>query len=97
MPDDPIEILLDELSRRGWTQQKFAHVIGRPPQAVSEIINRKKQMTPTTALQFGAALDTPAETWLHMQSTWNLWMLESTTRMQVELALVRDRAKRAAE
>lgn len=95
-PEDPIDLLLDELDRRGWTQQKFAHILGRPPQAISEIINGKKQITPITAVQFGAALTTPAEVWLHMQAAYRVWQLEQTSSMQAELALIRERAARAS-
>lgn len=94
-PEDPIDRLLDELSHRGWTQQRFAQVIGRPPQAISEIVNGKKEITRITAVQFGAALDTPADVWLHLQTDYKLWLLESDTSLQAELALIRDRAKRA--
>jgi len=37
----PGEILKLELQARGWTQHEFAAIIGKPPQAVSEIINAR--------------------------------------------------------
>lgn len=95
-PEDPIDLLVDELDRRGWTQQKFAQIIGRPPQAISEIINGKKQITAITALQFGAALTTPADVWLHMQAAYKVWCLEQTATMQSEMAVIRERAKKAS-
>ena len=36
------EYLRDELDERGWTVTEFAEILGRPVQAVSEILNGKK-------------------------------------------------------
>ena len=35
------EYLRDELDERGWTVTEFAAILGRPVQAVSEILNGK--------------------------------------------------------
>jgi HTH-type transcriptional regulator/antitoxin HigA len=45
----PGEILGDELKARGWTQSDFARVVGRPLQAINEIILGKKRVTAETA------------------------------------------------
>lgn len=94
-PEDPTDRLLDELSERDWTQQMFAEVIGRPAQSVSEIINGKKEITRVTAMQFGAALKTPAEEWLRLQDAYRLWELDRKASFQAELALIKERAERA--
>lgn len=93
-PEDPKERLLDELSERDWTQQVFAEVIGRPAQAVSEIIGGKKEITRITAMQFGAALTTPAEEWLRLQDNYRIWELNQKPSFQAELAMIADRASR---
>ena len=41
----PGEYLRDELEERCWTVTEFAEIIGRPAQAVSEILNNKKEIT----------------------------------------------------
>ena len=46
----PGEYLRDELEERGWTVTEFAEIIGRPIQAVSEILNAKKEITTATAM-----------------------------------------------
>jgi len=68
----PGAYLRDELAERGWTGVEFAEIIGRPAQAVSEILNAKKSITPETALQFEDALGVSAETWLRLESAWQL-------------------------
>jgi HTH-type transcriptional regulator/antitoxin HigA len=41
----PGEILRDELRARGWTQSDLARIVGRPLQAINEIVLGKKRMT----------------------------------------------------
>jgi addiction module HigA family antidote len=94
-PESPADRILDEISALDWTQSMLAEVIGRPAQSISEIINGKKEITRRTAMELGAALKTPAEEWLQLQDAYKLWELDRSARVQSELALIRDRAKRA--
>ena len=73
----PGEFLRDELADRGWAEGEFAEIIGRPVQAVSEILNGKKEITPETAVAIGAALGTSAEMWLNLQTTYRLHQIRS--------------------
>ena len=68
----PGGILREELDARGWTQSEFAEIIDRPIQAVSEILNAKKEITPETAISFSEALGTSAEFWLNLQMAYKL-------------------------
>ena len=45
----PGQILTRELEARDWTQRDLAIIVGRPYQAINEIINGNKQITPDTA------------------------------------------------
>ena len=74
----PGEFLRDELAERGWAEGEFAEIIGRPVQAVSEILNGKKEITPETAVAIGAALGTSAELWVNLQATYHLYQARST-------------------
>ncbi|MDH4161701.1 MAG: HigA family addiction module antitoxin [Nitrospirota bacterium] len=71
----PGEILRDELDARGWTQADFAEIIGRPLQAISEIVTGKKAVTPETAVLFSQALGTSPEFWLNLESAYRLDLL----------------------
>lgn len=73
----PGEFLRDELEERGWSAVEFAGILGRPVQAVSEILNGKKEITPETALALGAALSTSAELWLNLQAMYRLHQARS--------------------
>jgi HTH-type transcriptional regulator / antitoxin HigA len=68
----PGEILAAELAARGWSQRHFAAIIGRPAQAVNEILRAKKQITPETALLIAAALDTSPELWINLEIDYRL-------------------------
>lgn len=73
----PGEYLRDELAARGWTQQQFARILGRPLQVISEIINGRKRITERTAMELGAALGTSARVWLNLENTYRLGKLKS--------------------
>ena len=88
----PGEYLRDELEERGWTVTEFADIIGRPVQAVSEILNAKKSITPDTALSLSEALGTSAELWLNLQTAYQLYLRRSTTNRR-ELSPVARRAR----
>lgn len=73
------EYLRDELEERGWTVSEFAEIIGRPIQAVSEILNGKKEITTETACAFADALGTTPELWLNLQTNFRLHEARSAT------------------
>ena len=62
------EYLRDELEERGWTVSEFAEIIGRPIQAVTEILAGKKEITTETATVLADALGTTPELWLNLQT-----------------------------
>jgi HTH-type transcriptional regulator/antitoxin HigA len=72
----PGEYLRDELAARGWTQSRFAEIIGRPLPTVNGIINGKISITAQTAKELGAAFGTSAEMWMNMQIAYDLFRTE---------------------
>lgn len=85
----PGEYLRDELEARAWSVTDFAQILGRPVQAVSEILNNRKEITPETAAEIGAALGTSPEVWLGLQNAYRL----QAVRNQPHLTAVQRRAK----
>lgn len=75
----PGEILKDELDARGWSRGDFAEIIGRPLQAVNEILKGKKAIKPETAVLFSRALGTTPEFWLSLESAYRLDLLRPCT------------------
>lgn len=68
----PGRILERELEERGWTQRDLAEIMGRPPQAINEIVRGVKQITPETAIELAAAFDTSPEFWINLEANYRL-------------------------
>jgi HTH-type transcriptional regulator/antitoxin HigA len=68
----PGEYLKDELDAREWTQAEFAEIIGRSTRLINEIIAGKRAITPVTAKEIGAALDTSPLFWLNLETAYQL-------------------------
>ena len=88
----PGEYLRDELEERGWTVTEFSEIIGRPIQAVSEILNAKKEITAETAMAISAALGTTPEVWLNLQTRYRLY-LQRTAADRPDLTPVARRSR----
>lgn len=71
----PGEFLKDELEERGWTQEEFAAIIGRPTTLVNQIVLGKRAITPEAAAEIGAALGVEAEYWLNLETAYRLWLV----------------------
>lgn len=87
------QMLARELDARGWTQQEFADVLGRPTQFVSEIITGKKEVTRESAAQIGAALEQDPRVWLAYQDQYLLERHTSDSATRQALSDVRRRAQ----
>jgi HTH-type transcriptional regulator / antitoxin HigA len=74
----PGEYISEELEARGWSQLDLAEILGRPPQAVNEVIKGKRAITPDTARGLAEAFGTSAQVWLNLQSAYDLSRLNQT-------------------
>ncbi len=68
----PGDFIRRELRARKWTQTRFARILGRPTQFVSDVIRAKRSITPQTALELAAAFGTSAQLWLNLEQSWQL-------------------------
>ncbi len=78
----PGKILSRELEARGWTQQDLAAIMERPAQAINEIIQGKKQITPETALELAGALDTTPEFWMNLETNYRLHLAQQEKKVK---------------
>jgi HTH-type transcriptional regulator/antitoxin HigA len=60
----PGATLRDLMEERDWKQRELAHRLGRPVQAVNEILAGKKEITEDTALELERVMEVPAQFWL---------------------------------
>ncbi len=69
----PGEYLSEEIDARGISQKELAKRMGRPVNAINEIINGKKSITAETALQFEEVMpEIPARFWLNLETDFQL-------------------------
>jgi HTH-type transcriptional regulator / antitoxin HigA len=69
----PGEYLAEEIEARGLSQKELAIRMGRPINAINEIINGKKSITAETALQLEEVLpEIPARFWLNLETDYQL-------------------------
>jgi HTH-type transcriptional regulator/antitoxin HigA len=72
----PGDRLQRELTARGWTQRDLAEIMGRPVQAVNEIMKGGKQITAETATQLAEAFGTSPDVWLNLELAYRLSLAE---------------------
>lgn len=73
-PTHPGEMLLEEfLKPMALSQRDLAGGIRVPYQRVNELVNRKRGMTPSTALRLAKFFGTSADFWMNLQLRWDLY------------------------
>ena len=68
----PGEFLADELENIGITAAELSRQIDVPANRVSQIINRKRDVTADTALRLGRFFGTGPELWMNLQKSYDL-------------------------
>ena len=80
----PGEYLAEEIEARGISQKELAKRMGRPINAINEIINGKKAITAETAVQFeGVMPEIPARFWLNLETDYELTKVLISRRANV--------------
>ncbi|HEX5718027.1 MAG TPA: HigA family addiction module antitoxin [Thermoanaerobaculia bacterium] len=78
-PTHPGEMLLEEfLKPMALSQRDLADGIHVPYQRVNELINKKRGMTPSTALRLSRFFGTSADLWMNLQLRWDLYQATLT-------------------
>lgn len=84
-PTHPGEMLLEEfLNPMGLTQRDLADAIHVPYQRVNEIVNRRRGITPSTALRLSKFLGTSTGFWMNLQARWDLYHVERDEADELE-------------
>lgn len=72
LPVPPGYYIRERLEELDMTQTALAKSMGRPVQAINEIINGKKAVTAKTTLQLEQALGMSAEAWMNLEARYRL-------------------------
>ena len=76
-PTHPGETLLEEfLNPMGLTQRDLADAIHVPYQRVNDIVNGRRNVTPSTALRLGKFFNMSAEFWMNLQVRWDMYFAQ---------------------
>ena len=66
------------------SQRHLADAIHVPYQRVNELINRKRGVTPSTALRLAKFFDVSADYWLNLQIRWDLYKAQETEKAELK-------------
>ncbi len=77
VPTHPGEMLVEEfLKPMGLTQKVLADAIHVPYQRVNELVNKKRGITPSTALRLARFFGNSPDFWLNLQMRWELYHVQ---------------------
>lgn len=87
----PGETLAETLEALGMSQADLGRRAGRPVQAINEIVQGKKEITPETALEFERVLGVPAHIWLGLEADYRMTKarLDEPDQLKTEVPLAK--------
>lgn len=84
-PTHPGEMLLEEfLLPMEITQRELADAIHVPYQRVNELVNKKRGVTPSTALRLARFFNVSPDFWLNQQIRWDLYKVQQSEKNELK-------------
>lgn len=84
-PTHPGDMLREEfLVPMNISQRDLADAIHVPYQRINELVNRKRGVTPSTALRLAKFFGVSADFWLNLQVRWDLYRAQAAEREELE-------------
>ena len=84
-PTHPGEMLAKEfLTPMSITQRDLADAIHVPYQRVNELVNKKRGVTPSTALRLARFFDVSPDFWLNLQVRWDLYKAKEKEQEELD-------------
>jgi len=84
-PTHPGEMLIEEfLTPMKITQRELANSIHVPYQRVNEIINKRRGITPSTALRLAKFFGMSEDFWMNLQLRWDLYRTKQTEAKELK-------------
>ena len=85
-PTHPGEMLLDEfLIPMGLTQRELAQAIHVPYQRIDELVNGRREVTPSTALRLAKYFGVSATFWMNLQLRWDLYYAQRSEEKELKI------------
>ena len=84
-PTHPGEMLREEfLKPMNISQRDLANAIHVPYQRVNELVNKKRGVTPSTALRLSKFFGVSADFWLNLQIRWDLFNAQAAEQKELD-------------
>ncbi len=84
-PTHPGEMLLEEfLIPMGLTQRELADAVHVPYQRINEVINKRRGITPSTALRLSKFFGVSEDFWMNLQLRWDLYFARSKEKSELQ-------------
>lgn len=84
-PTHPGEMLLEEfLLPMGITQRQLSESIHVSYQRINEVINRRRGITPSTALRLAKFFSMSVDFWLNLQLRWDIYLAQQEEEKELE-------------
>ena len=84
-PTHPGEMLVEEfLAPMNITQRDLAKAIHVPYQRVNELVNRKRGVSPSTALRLARFFGVSPDFWLNLQTRWDLYKAQEKEHAELD-------------
>ena len=84
-PTHPGEMLRDEfLIPMNISQRDLANTIHVSYQRINELVNKKRGITPSTALRLAKFFGVSADFWLNLQVRWDLFKTQATEKNELD-------------
>ncbi|RKZ50481.1 MAG: addiction module antidote protein, HigA family [Candidatus Parabeggiatoa sp. nov. 3] len=85
-PTHPGEMLLEEfLNPMEISQNDLALAIRVPYSIINEIINKKREITPSIALRLAKFLGVSEDFWMNLQLRWDLYHVKKSEEIELQL------------
>lgn len=68
----------------GVTQRQLADAIHVPYQRINEVINRRRGITPSTALRLAKFFRMSADFWMNLQLRWDLYLAQREEEQELK-------------
>ena len=91
-PPHPGEFLAQTyIEPRGYSLRQIAEKLGVSPSAFTRLVNSKADLSPVMAIRLSKAFGRSPESWLQMQSNYDLWKARSEVNLD-EVSVIYENA-----
>lgn len=78
-PTHPGEFVQEDILKElGLSQGQLAQALKVSRKTINELVNQKRRLNPDIALRIGKFTNTNPQTWMNLQTAWDLWVASNS-------------------